>query len=114
MICQLWNILWLFSVRAHFLEMKFVKFGISIHQVRELNMYKTVDRTIHKQEFDPANLIKCWETCMEKSSYYNRKRAVEEFNQQSFWKKRGIAIIPMKFSVGFPRTFYNQVTFRNA
>ncbi|XP_052605466.1 aldehyde oxidase 3 isoform X1 [Peromyscus californicus insignis] len=77
-------------------------------KVRELNMYKTIDRTIHKQEFDPENLIKCWETCMENSSYYSRKRAVEEFNQQSFWKKRGIAIIPMKFSVGFPRTFYNQ------
>ncbi|XP_040609517.1 aldehyde oxidase 3 isoform X1 [Mesocricetus auratus] len=77
-------------------------------KVRELNMYKTIDRTIHKQEFDPENLIKCWETCMENSSYYSRKKAVEEFNQQSFWKKRGIAIIPMKFSVGFPRTFYNQ------
>ncbi|OBS72460.1 hypothetical protein A6R68_12954, partial [Neotoma lepida] len=81
-------------------------------KVRELNMYKTIDRTIHKQEFDPANLIKCWETCMDNSSYCSRKRAVEEFNQQSFWKKRGIAIIPMKFSVGFPRTFYNQVASR--
>uniref|UniRef100_A0A0G2K1Z5 Aldehyde oxidase 3 n=1 Tax=Rattus norvegicus TaxID=10116 RepID=A0A0G2K1Z5_RAT len=77
-------------------------------KVRELNMYKTIDRTIHKQEFDPTNLIKCWETCMENSSYYSRKKAVDEFNQQSFWKKRGIAIIPMKFSVGFPKTFYHQ------
>ncbi|XP_051009811.1 aldehyde oxidase 3 [Acomys russatus] len=77
-------------------------------KVRELNMYKTIDRTIHKQEFDPKNLIRCWETCMENSSYYCRKKAVDEFNQQSFWKKRGIAIIPMKFSVGFPKTFYYQ------
>lgn len=45
---------------------------------------------------------------MENSSYYSRKKAVDEFNQQSFWKKRGIAIIPMKFSVGFPKTFYHQ------
>ncbi|XP_055472592.1 aldehyde oxidase 3 isoform X1 [Psammomys obesus] len=77
-------------------------------KVRELNMYKDIDRTIHKQEFDPKNLIKCWETCMENSSYYKRKKSVDEFNQQSFWKKRGLAIIPMKFSVGFPKTFYYQ------
>jgi xanthine dehydrogenase molybdopterin-binding subunit B len=88
-----------------------VKCGILIHQVRELNMYKTIDRTIHKQEFDPRNLIRCWQKCMENSSYYSRKKAVEEFNQQSFWKKRGIAIIPMKFSVGYPKTFYYQVKF---
>ncbi|XP_049743720.1 aldehyde oxidase 3-like isoform X3 [Elephas maximus indicus] len=77
-------------------------------KVRELNMYKTIDRTIHKQEFDPKNLIRCWEKCMENSSYYLRKKAAEEFNQQNYWKKRGIAIIPMKFSVGYPKTFFYQ------
>uniref|UniRef100_A0A8C6RKC1 aldehyde oxidase n=1 Tax=Nannospalax galili TaxID=1026970 RepID=A0A8C6RKC1_NANGA len=84
------------------------KCHLPLEKVRELNMYKTIDRTIHKQEFDPKNLIKCWEKCMEDSSYYSRKKAVEKFNQQSFWKKRGIAIIPMKFSVGYPKTFYYQ------
>ncbi|XP_006862101.1 PREDICTED: aldehyde oxidase-like [Chrysochloris asiatica] len=77
-------------------------------KVRELNMYKTIDRTIHKQEFDPKNLVRCWEKCMENSSYYLRRQAAEEFNQQNYWKKRGIAIIPMKFSVGYPKTFYYQ------
>ncbi|NP_001295389.1 aldehyde oxidase 3 [Oryctolagus cuniculus] len=77
-------------------------------KVRELNMYRTVDRTIHKQEFNPENLIRCWEKCMENSSYCSRRKAIEEFNEQNYWKKRGIAIIPMKFSVGFPKTFYYQ------
>ncbi|XP_029335509.1 aldehyde oxidase 3 isoform X2 [Mus caroli] len=81
-------------------------------KVRELNMYRTIDRTIHNQEFDPTNLLQCWQACVENSSYYNRKKAVDEFNQQKFWKKRGIAIIPMKFSVGFPKTFYYQVASR--
>jgi aldehyde oxidase len=76
-------------------------------------MYRTIDRTIHNQEFDPTNLLQCWEACVENSSYYNRKKAVDEFNQQRFWKKRGIAIIPMKFSVGFPKTFYYQVIIGN-
>ncbi|XP_044524995.1 aldehyde oxidase 3-like [Gracilinanus agilis] len=84
------------------------KCNLSPEKVRELNMYRTVDRTIHKQEFDPKNLIRCWDECMEKSSYYSRKEAIELFNQQNYWKKRGIAIIPMKFSVGYPKTYFHQ------
>lgn len=34
-------------------------------KVRELNMYRTIDRTIHNQEFDPTNLLQCWEACVE-------------------------------------------------
>ncbi|XP_043851338.1 aldehyde oxidase 3-like isoform X1 [Dromiciops gliroides] len=84
------------------------KCNLPPEKVRELNMYKTVDRTIHKQQFDPKNLIRCWDECMEKSSYYSRKKATELFNHQNSWKKRGIAIIPMKFSVGYPKTYYHQ------
>ncbi|XP_072471821.1 aldehyde oxidase 3-like [Notamacropus eugenii] len=85
------------------------KCNLPAEKVRELNMYKTIDRTIHKQQFDPKNLIRCWDGCMEKSSYYSRKKAIELFNQQNYWKKRGIAIIPMKFSVGYPKTYYHQI-----
>ncbi|XP_075385065.1 aldehyde oxidase 3-like [Tenrec ecaudatus] len=84
------------------------KCSLPPERVRELNMYKEIDKTIHKQEFDPKNLRSCWEKCLENSSYYIRRKAVEEFNQQHYWKKRGIAIIPMKFSVGFPKSFYYQ------
>lgn len=34
---------------------------------------------------------------------------VEEFNKKNYWKKKDIAIIPMKFSVGFAATRYHQV-----
>lgn len=72
-------------------------------------MYRTVDKTIYKQAFNPENLIRCWNECLDTSSFHNRRMQVEEFNKKNYWKKRGIAVIPMKFSVGFVATSYHQV-----
>ncbi|NXN68577.1 AOXB oxidase, partial [Himantopus himantopus] len=83
--------------------------GLPHEKVREINMYKGVSLTSFKEEFDAENLWKCWEECLDKSDYYSRKAMVEEFNMQNYWKKKGIAIIPMKFSVGFNATYFHQV-----
>ncbi|XP_062972243.1 aldehyde oxidase 2-like isoform X2 [Elgaria multicarinata webbii] len=82
--------------------------GLPHDEVREMNMYKNVAETPYKEEFDSRNLVVCWKKCLERSDYYRRRKAAEEFNKQSYWKKKGIAIIPMKFSVGFPETHYHQ------
>uniref|UniRef100_A0A8C0BKS3 2Fe-2S ferredoxin-type domain-containing protein n=1 Tax=Buteo japonicus TaxID=224669 RepID=A0A8C0BKS3_9AVES len=68
-------------------------------KVREINMYKRVNLTSFKEKFDAENLWKCWEECLDKPDYYS--------------KKKGIAIIPMKFSVGFNATYFHQVTSSN-
>lgn len=78
-------------------------------QVREKNMYKTVDKTIYKQAFSPENLIRCWNECLDQSSFGSRRKRVEAFNKKNYWKKKGLAIVPMKFSVGFGATSYHQV-----
>jgi aldehyde oxidase len=72
-------------------------------------MYKTIDKTIYKQAFSPEPLIRCWNECLDKSSFHSRRMQVEEFNKKNYWKKKGIAIVPMKFSVGFAATSYHQV-----
>ncbi|XP_052605482.1 aldehyde oxidase 2 [Peromyscus californicus insignis] len=82
--------------------------GLPPEKIREKNMYKTVDKTIYKQAFSPEPLIRCWNQCLDHSSFHIRRTEVEEFNRKSYWKKRGIAIIPMKFSVGFAATSYHQ------
>lgn len=73
-------------------------------------MYKTVDKTIYKQAFSPETLIRCWNECQDTSSFPSRRIQVEEFNKKNYWKKRGIAMIPMKFSVGFAASSYHQVS----
>ncbi|KAM6200351.1 aldehyde oxidase 2-like [Sarcoramphus papa] len=82
--------------------------GVPHEKVREINMYKGVNLTSFKEEFDAENLWKCWEECLDKSDYYSQKAMVEEFNTKNYWKKKGIAIIPMKFSVGFNATYFHQ------
>ncbi|EPY77221.1 aldehyde oxidase 3-like protein [Camelus ferus] len=84
------------------------KCGLLPEKVREKNMYRTVDKTIYKQAFSPETLIRCWNECLGKSSFHSRRMQVAEFNKQNYWKKRGIAMIPMKFSVGFAATSYHQ------
>ncbi|XP_068924923.1 aldehyde oxidase 2-like [Petaurus breviceps papuanus] len=84
------------------------KCGLPPEKIREKNMYKRVDKTIYKQAYSPDKLIRCWNECLDKSSYHTRKAKVENFNSKNYWKKKGIAIVPMKFSVGFGATSYHQ------
>lgn len=74
-----------------------------------MNMYKGVSKTHYNQEFDATNLMRCWDECMRKSSYVNRRNKVQLFNKENYWKKRGLAIIPLKFTVGFVEKMYHQV-----
>ncbi|XP_049743723.1 aldehyde oxidase [Elephas maximus indicus] len=76
------------------------KCGLSPEKVRMINMYKEIDQTPYKQEIDAKNLIQCWRECMAMSSYPLRKAAVEKFNTENYWKKKGLAMVPLKFPVG--------------
>nr|XP_012594525.1 aldehyde oxidase isoform X1 [Microcebus murinus] len=77
-----------------------VKCGLSPEKVRMINMYKDIDQTPYKQEINAKNLIQCWRECMAMSSYSLRKAAVEKFNRENYWKKKGLAVVPLKFPVG--------------
>ncbi|XP_076580189.1 aldehyde oxidase 6 [Chaetodon auriga] len=77
-------------------------------QIREINMYKGPSTTHYKSEFSPENMLRCWEECKVKSEYNDRRRAVDQFNQQHRWKKRGMSIIPIKFGIAFGESFLNQ------
>ncbi|XP_047576640.1 aldehyde oxidase [Lutra lutra] len=74
--------------------------GLAPEKVRTINMYKEIDQTPYKQEINAKNLIQCWKECMAKSSYTLRKAAVEKFNSKNYWKKKGLAVVPLKFPVG--------------
>ncbi|KAI1237061.1 hypothetical protein IHE44_0014316 [Lamprotornis superbus] len=84
------------------------KTGLAPEKIREINMYKKNEQTHFKQKLDPQNLIRCWNECMEKSAYYSRRTAISEFNKQNYWKKRGIAIVPMKYPFGLGTPYLSQ------
>ncbi|XP_034864239.1 aldehyde oxidase [Mirounga leonina] len=74
--------------------------GLAPEKVRMINMYKEIDQTPYKQEINAKNLIQCWKECMAMSSYSLRKAVVEKFNSENYWKKKGLAMVPLKFPVG--------------
>ncbi|KAJ8393803.1 hypothetical protein AAFF_G00057180 [Aldrovandia affinis] len=61
--------------------------GRTAEEIREMNMYRQVSLTHFKQEFDPENLLRCWDESA---------------------GKRGLAIVPTKYGVGFGESFLNQ------
>lgn len=77
-------------------------------QIREINMYKGASVTHYKFEFSPENMHRCWDECKVKSDFSARRRAVEQFNKQNRWKKRGMSIIPIKYGIAFAESFLNQ------
>ncbi|XP_016406925.1 aldehyde oxidase 6 [Sinocyclocheilus rhinocerous] len=85
-----------------------LKLGRLPEEIREINLYKEVSHTHYKMEFDPENLVRCWNECMEKADFRQRRQAIDLFNQQNQFKKRGIAIVPIKYGIGFAEGFLNQ------
>ncbi|XP_071497121.1 xanthine dehydrogenase/oxidase-like [Diadema antillarum] len=82
--------------------------GISQEKVRELNFYQDGDMTPANQKIEKCTVRQCWEQCLENSDFYTRRANLDLFNRQNRWKKRGLAIIPVKFGVGFPLLHMNQ------
>lgn len=47
------------------------------------------------------------------SSYSLRKAAVEKFNSENYWKKKGLAVVPLKFPIGLGSVAAGQVSSLN-
>ncbi|XP_066544629.1 aldehyde oxidase 5 [Amia ocellicauda] len=84
------------------------KCSLPAEKVRDINMYKEEAYTHHRQLFEPRDMVRCWEECLKKSAYHNRRLGIEEFNAHNRWKKRGISAVPLKFGIGFSKGFFNQ------
>lgn len=63
-------------------------------------MYKGTDQTPYRQEINTEGLAQCWDQCKAKARFSLRRAAVDRFNAHSPWKKRGLALVPLKFPVG--------------
>ncbi len=88
---------------AHFL-------GLDPLCVRKLNYYQKDQRNLtHYGQKVEGNLLDEMTAELEQSSdYYQRRKHVEQFNQQSHHLKKGLAFTPVKFGISFTATFLNQ------
>jgi xanthine dehydrogenase/oxidase len=82
--------------------------GMSVDKLREINMYKPLEKTHFRQELRDWYVPLMYKQVKEESEYERREQEVAEFNAKSKWKKRGMAIIPTKFGISFTALFLNQ------
>ncbi|XP_049838711.1 xanthine dehydrogenase-like [Schistocerca gregaria] len=60
-------------------------------------------KNLAKNEERIADMISYWKT---KSDYSNRVVAVQDFNKNNRWRKRGISVVPMRYRFDYFSNFY--------
>ncbi|KAM7365856.1 hypothetical protein PAMP_016751 [Pampus punctatissimus] len=86
--------------------------GLSGEEVRRMNLYMEGESTPYNQILDQFTLDRCWNECLARSSYEQRRATIKLYNRQNRWTKRGLAIVPTKFGISFTAVFLNQVASR--
>ena len=82
--------------------------SIPVERLREINMYKPHEITHFNQELKDWYVPLMYQQILKGANYEERRKAVEQFNHEHKWKKRGLAIIPTKFGISFTAIFLNQ------
>jgi xanthine dehydrogenase/oxidase len=82
--------------------------GLDPAQVREGNLYQRGDVTPFGQALTYCYMREVWDYLKDQCGYQARKAEVEEFNRASRWRKRGIAMMPVKYGSGYNLTQLEQ------
>jgi len=85
--------------------------GLPPEDVRERNLYHgsgETNTTHYGQEIGDNRIRQIWSNLRESSAFDARKKALSAFNARSPFKRRGLAITPVKFGISFTHTPYNQ------
>jgi xanthine dehydrogenase large subunit len=85
------------------------RLSIPADVIRERNFYREGDTTHYGQAVEQASRIDTiWTTLKETSDFAARRAAVARFNAAHEYRKRGLAITPVKFGISFTATLFNQ------
>jgi xanthine dehydrogenase large subunit len=78
--------------------------------IRRLNFYgMTENNTTHYgQEVELNRLPEMYDQLLASSEYTSRRKAVQQFNAENEFYKKGIAFTPVKFGISFTTSFLNQ------
>lgn len=77
--------------------------------VREINLYGPGrDQTPYGQTVEDGIAPRLIARLADSAAYSERRRAVTAFNAENRYRKRGLALTPVKFGISFTTTFLNQ------
>ena len=79
-------------------------------EIRYINFYGLMDRntTHYEQIVENNRLFTIYDKLIDSSEYFQRRKAITDFNAKSKYVKRGLAITPVKFGISFTTSFLNQ------
>jgi xanthine dehydrogenase/oxidase len=75
--------------------------GMLPEDVRAKNLYRAGQATPFGQVLTDCYVQRVFETTRSKYEFDERRVAVNDFNRESRWRKRGISLIPVKYGSGF-------------
>jgi xanthine dehydrogenase/oxidase len=84
------------------------RIGMLPEDVRERNLYRTNDTTPYGQAMEYDYIKDVWNRLKQTSDFATRLQAVQEFNDNNRWRKRGISMMPLKYGLGYNLGFLQQ------
>lgn len=82
--------------------------GISPEDLRERHLYEAGDKAAYGAEMLDCGILRDnWRKCKESSNIDARREKIKAFNAANRWKKRGIAMIPIKYGCMYEAPFLN-------
>ncbi|WP_084437532.1 molybdopterin cofactor-binding domain-containing protein [Niveispirillum irakense] len=75
--------------------------GMRAEDVREKNLYAQGDVTPFGQALSYCYIRDVWKYLKDTAKFEERYAAVQEFNRANRWRKRGIAMMPVKYGSGY-------------
>ncbi|MES2790495.1 MAG: molybdopterin cofactor-binding domain-containing protein [Planctomycetota bacterium] len=75
--------------------------GRTAEEIREANLYERGDVTPFGQALSDCYLRNVWDYLKQECHFEKKRQDVAEFNRTNRWRKRGIAMIPIKYGSGY-------------
>ncbi len=85
--------------------------GLTPEVVRQKNLYRgrgATNTTHYGQEIEDNRIQRIWDELLVSSNFAARRKEIAEFNRNTRYRKRGLAITPVKFGISFTTTHLNQ------
>jgi xanthine dehydrogenase molybdopterin binding subunit/xanthine dehydrogenase small subunit len=85
--------------------------GLDPETVRSRNLYRgkgATNTTHYGQEISDQRIPKIWRELMKSSQFARRRALLRDWNREHLYRKRGLAITPVKFGISFTVTHLNQ------
>ncbi|RUS88162.1 hypothetical protein EGW08_004059, partial [Elysia chlorotica] len=77
-------------------------------KVREANFFHKDDLAHFGMNAGGESIRRCWQMCLDKSEYSRRRAQIDQYNRENRWKKKGLAITPVRYGMAFLKSLMNQ------